>query len=164
MLEPVLQYVFVLLAGKETAMKTLFAILTLALALSACGQSNPSAPADNRSHGHDHFHSHEGETITLGTATLGDLTVEAFQKDKPRRGQTSYFEIQFRGEVDAARVQAEILGPDGQRVIWLGLHPMAQKGRFGAHAGLPADAPKDLKLRITLKDATPAQAEFAIKE
>lgn len=145
-------------------MKTLLAILALTLALSACGQSESNTPADNHSHGHDHFHSHEGQTIALGTATLGDLTVEAFQKDKPRRGEISYFEIQFSGEVDVARVQAEIFGPDGQRVIWLGLHPMAQKGRFGAHAGLPADAPKDLKLRITLKDANPAQAEFAIKE
>lgn len=145
-------------------MRTLLATIALALALSACGQGESNQPADNHSHGHDHFHSHAGETISLGKATLGDLGVEAFQKDKPRRGETSYFEIQFSAEVDVARVQAEILGPDGKRVIWLGLHGMAETGRFGAHAGLPADAPQGLKLRITLKDANPAQAEFAIKE
>lgn len=143
-------------------MKTMLAILALALALSACGQNENQPTAE--SHGHDHFHSHEGQTIALGAATLGDLGVEAVQKDKPRRGAASYFEIQFSGEVDVARVQAEIFGPDGRRVIGLGLHPMADKGRFGAHAALPADAPKELKLRISLKDATPAQAEFAIKE
>lgn len=140
-------------------------IAALALALAACGGGNDHA-ANNTGHDHDHFHSHSGETIDLGKGTLGSLTVLAFQKDKPKRGGESQFELKFTGgEVQSDRIQVQIVDADGKRVVWLGLHAMAEAGRFGAHAGLPADAPIGLKLRVSIKDAEPAQvAEFAIKE
>jgi len=138
----------------------------IALTLSACGQSENHANVANAPQAHDHFHSHEGETIDLGAKSIAALNIAVVQKGKPHRGGTLYLEIHFSGtEIDIGRVVGDIVDAEGTVVVATGFHPMAQKGRYGAHAVLPANAPKGLKFRISHRDIEPAQvAEFAIKE
>lgn len=150
-------------------MKSLILLTALALALAACGNAgNDSnhAPHDNAAPGHDHFHSHAGESTELGTGKIGGLDVAVTQKGKPQRGQTLYLEVQFTGgEVDIGRIKAELVDAAGATIVATGFHPMAQAGRFGAHAALPADAPTGLIFRISHRDNEPAKiADFAIKE
>lgn len=141
--------------------------ITLLLLVAACGggAANQTAAngAENSSHGHDHFHSHEGETIALGKQKLGQGDVSAFLKDKLQRGGTTQFEIQFSDTgIQPADLLVEILDTDDKRIVRAGVHSMSQPGRFGAHAALPADAPKNLKLRVTRAGQPPA--EFEIRE
>ncbi|MBK9974365.1 MAG: hypothetical protein IPP14_06295 [Planctomycetes bacterium] len=130
-------------------MKALITILFLLL-VAACGTANQQPPANaGNEPAHDHFHSHAGQAHSLGTQKLGPTDVAATLMDHVNRGGTTQFELQLSdASIKLEDLLVEIVDATGKRVVALGLHGMAKPGQFGAHAGLPADAPKGLKLRV----------------
>lgn len=159
-------------------MKTILSVLSLSLLLAACGGGGNNEAANNtpandphKDHAHhdgpSHLYSHEGEDIELGSARSGEHTFTATQQGKPNRGGLFVFEVQIEGPAFSLQdLQGEVLDSTGSEVVPIGgFHAMAAKDRYGAHIGLPANAPAGLKLRLRLRRTDPAMsAEFSIKE
>jgi hypothetical protein len=125
------------------------ALILLALLPAACGDK----PANNASeHVHDHIHSHAGEDHPLPEVMAGPWKIKPTLKGEVKRGDTTVVELRLSGApTDKVAITGFVETPAGEIVLQtLPYHRMKDEGRYGVHLELPADAPKELVMRLTL--------------